>query len=466
MSEVEILIERLASFDSLAGLPQSELAWIAQHGALRQFEPAEVVVAHEADATDGLFILLKGRIVMHLSRGGERRLAAEWVPGDLVGLLPYSRMQTPPGDLVAEQSSEAVLIHRDQFGDLARECHEATTRMVHAMLDRARTFNAADLHDEKLASLGRMAAGLAHELNNPASAVASGARSLFDQLGEAEAASRALGAAGLDAEQLATIDRLKVACSTRAASLRSPLERSDFEEEVSDWLDDHEASIDHVEALAETDLTIDLLDELARAIDGEALDAALRWTAAVSSSRTLAIEVEQAALRISDLVGAVQGFANMDRGLAAEPMEISRGLRTSLLVLKSKARDKSAGLSLEIEEDLPKVNGFAGELNQVWVNLISNALDAVEEGGSVRVEAVSAVGAVVVSVVDDGTGMSEETREHIFEPFFTTKKVGDGMGLGLDIVLRLVQRNNGEIEVESRPGRTEFRVKLTDVVGS
>jgi signal transduction histidine kinase len=458
MSDLAALVERLGRCETLSGLPEAELTWLATHGSLRRLEQGEVAARHEASATEGLFLLLKGRMAMHLTRGGERRLASEWMPGDFVGLLPYSRMKAPPGDLVAQEPSEALLVHRDLFPELVRECHDATTRMVHSMLDRARTFNAADLHDEKLASLGKMAAGLAHELNNPSAAAASGARSLFDGLAETESASRALGAADLDPEQLAVVDRLNLACSTRAANLRTPLEQSDFEESIADWLDDHDASLDHVGALAGTDLTLELLDEMAETIEGEALNTSLRWVAAVSSSRTLAIEVEEAALRISDLVRAVQGFTNMDRALVAEPMDVGRGLRTSVLVVKSKAREKSAGLSLEMEDDLPQVNGFAGELNQVWVNLIANALDAVEEGGSVDVRAGVEGASVVVQVIDDGPGIPDDVREHIFEPFFSTKEVGSGMGLGLDIVLRLIQRNNGEIEVDSKPGHTEFEL--------
>jgi signal transduction histidine kinase len=444
----------------LAGIPEAEQAWLASNGELRALERGAVLASHEAASTEGMFILLSGTIAMYLTRGAERRKAMEWKAGECAGLLPYSRMKTPPADTVAEESSDILLIRRELFPEMARECHETTTRLVHVMLDRAKVFNSAELHDEKLASLGRMAAGLAHELNNPAAAVASGARSLYEYLVEAEAASRALGAAGLDGEQMAAVDRLNLACSDRAANLRTPLEQADFEESISDWLEQHSAGVTHVEALADTDLTLEILDELADLISGEPLDAALRWVAAVSSSRTLAIETEQAALRIHDLVRAVQGFTSMDRAMVAEPMDVGPGLRTTVLVVKSKARDKSVGLSLEVEENLPRVIGFRGELNQVWVNLIANSIDAVAEGGGVKVRATVEDAAVVVRVIDDGPGIPAEVREHIFEPFFTTKEIGAGMGLGLDIVRRLVQQNQGEIEVDSRPGRTEFRVRL------
>ena len=407
-----------------------------------------------------MFLVLSGKLAMYLARGGERRKAMEWTAGDVTGLLPYSRMKTPPGDVVAEEFSEAVFVPRDLFQEMARECRQTTARLVHVMIDRARVFTSTDLHDEKLASLGRMAAGLAHELNNPASAVASGARALVERLAEAEEASRALGAANLDAEELAAVDRLNLACSDRVANLRSPIEQSDFEDAISDWLEERGVSVDHAEPLAETTLSLEVLDQLSGVIEGEALDAALRWVAAVSSARNLGIEVEQAASSISDLVRAVQGFTSMDRALVAEPMDISQGLSTTMLVLRAKARDKSIGMALDVGDDLPRVKGFVGELNQVWVNLIANAIDAASEEGTVTVEASHEGDAVVVRVIDDGPGIPAATRPYIFEPFYTTKKIGEGMGLGLDIVRRLVQRNEGEIEVESRPGRTEFRVRL------
>jgi signal transduction histidine kinase len=460
MSENEAIVERLRECDLIEGVPEAELEWLAAHGEFRQYEPGRVFVPHEAEATEGMFFVLSGRAVMYTTRGGERRKAMEWFPGEVIGLLPYSRMKTPPGDLITEEATDLLAVHRDLFPEMIRQCHETTSRCVHVMIDRARVFTSTDLHDEKLAALGRMAAGLAHELNNPASAVASGARSLVEQLLEAEQASRALGAAGLNEEQLAAVDRLNLVCSERSARVRSPLEQSDFEESILDWLDDHDIATDHVDALAETDLTLEMLDELAETIDGAALDAALRWVAVVSSARGLAVEVEEAASSIHDLVRAVQGFTAMDRALVAEPMDLGSGLRTTVLVLKTKAKEASVGLSLEVEKDLPRVRGFVGELNQVWVNLIANAVDAVGKDGLVTVRATREGDDVVVRVVDNGPGIPEETRQHIFEPFFTTKKVGEGMGLGLDIVRRLVQRNEGVIEVDSQPGRTEFRVVL------
>ncbi len=460
MSADQAVVERLRQLELLDGVPDAELEWLARNGELRSHDKGDVLVRHEGDATEGVILQLSGRTVMHMTRGGERRKAMEWGPGQVSGLIPYSRMKTPPGDLIAWEPSEIFVVHRDLFPEMARECHQVTSRLVHVMVDRARNFTSTDLHDEKLAALGRLAAGLTHELNNPTSAVVSGARSLVERLAEAQEAGDALAAAALEPDQLEAVRKLGRVCTADEPMRRSPIEQAEFEDRIFDWLEARGADGDLADTLARTAVTEEALEELGRAVDGPQLDVALRWISALSQGRGLALEVEQAASSISDLVRAVQGFTAMDRAMVAEPMAVGEGLATTVRVLSAKARERGAHLSLEVADDLPLVKGFVGELNQVWVNLIANALDAVEEEGTVEVVAEPAPGRVFVRVIDNGPGIPAEQRPHIFEPFFTTKRVGEGTGLGLDIVRRLVLRNEGEIEVHSRPGRTEFRVRL------
>jgi signal transduction histidine kinase len=329
------------------------------------------------------------------------------------------------------------------------------------MLDRARVFNVSDLHDEKMLSLGKLSAGLAHELNNPASAIERSAALLDSRLSEAVEAAGAFGAAQLTAEQRAAADGIRGSClNARVQGVRSPIAQSEHEEAIADWLDHHGVEPSTLDALADTGVTIDALDAAARAIGGPSLNVVLRWAATSCSARHLTSEIQEAATRIATLVAAIKGFTHMDQASVAEPVEVARGLENTIAVLRSKARGKSATVAVEIEPGLPRVRGFAGELNQIWSNLIDNALDALPAGGRVDVRASLERRQVVVRVIDDGPGIPDDILGRIFDPFFSTKPAGLGTGLGLDIVRRLVTHNDGEIAVESLPGRTEFRVAL------
>jgi len=311
-----------------------------------------------------------------------------------------------------------------------------------------------------MVSLGKLSAGLAHELNNPASAIERSAAQLLDRLDDAERAARSLGAS-LTGPQIAAVDAIRESwASTHIHGVRSPIEQAEREEAIADWLVDHGLDGAMAEMLADTSATVESLDLLARAVDEPALNVLLRWAAAGSLVRSLASEIQDAAMRISGVVTAIKGFTHMDQATVAEPVDLVEGLRNTVTVLKSKARLKAAAVVIDVEADLPRVRGFVGELNQIWANLIDNALDAVAEAGRVEVVARRERERVVVRIVDNGSGVPAEIRARIFDPFFTTKPVGAGTGLGLDIVRRLVRHNDGEISVESEPGRTEFRVAL------
>ncbi|MGE5362480.1 MAG: sensor histidine kinase [Bacteroidales bacterium] len=454
------LMERLSSHRTLGGAPREELAWVAAHGQMQHYEAGEVVSTPSRPVA-GMFVVLSGRVSIHIIRGDTRHKIAEWHAGEVTGLLPYSRMVAPPGETIVDEAADTLLVPRERLPEMTRECHELTGILVHVMLDRARLFNSTMLHDEKLKSVGKLAAGLAHELNNPAAAITRFAKTLPQHLESVETASRALGAAALTPDESAVLDAMRAEClATPVRAVRSPLEDAEREAAIADWLEAHGVHPAAAEVVAQSRMTLQALERFAASVRPDVLGAVVSWVAADCAVRGLATEIEQAGTRISGLVKAVRGFTQVDATAVPEAVDIADGLGQTLTVLGAKARSKSIRVSLTVVDGLPPVRGVAAELNQIWVNLIDNALDAAPAGGSVEVTAAREREGVVVRVIDNGAGIPAEIRQQIFDPFFTTKDVGQGTGLGLDIVRRLVDRHNGDIEVQSRPGRTEFIVSL------
>jgi signal transduction histidine kinase len=380
-------------------------------------------------------------------------------PGKVHGAVPYSRGRTSVGRLAIEEDATLFNFPRSHFKDLIRECPELTSALVHEMIDRARTGRAAQLHDERLESLGRLASGLAHELHNPASAASRSALSLAELLDEAERAARNLTRAQLNPSQLDALEALRTAC-TAPEPTRSALELMDREDEFAGWLERHGIEFAGADVLAASDVRISDLDGLAAALPTPALDAAVRWTASARAVRAAAQQIAVATGRIHDLVDAVKRFTFMDRESVPEEVDIAQGLADTLAMLLHKSRTNSVDVRLEVAADLPRVYGFGSEINQVWEKLVDNAIDAAGRSGHVTVVATSRGDSVLVRVTDDGPGIPEEHRARLFDPFFTTKPVGHGTGLGLDLARRVVHFHHGDLDFTSEPGCTVFRVRL------
>ena len=456
----EELIERLAQHKTLGAAPREELAWLVRHGTLRQLKGGETLT-RPGTPVQGMWILLSGRLEIFIDRGAGRNKVMEWRAGDVSGTLPYSRLVNSPGESIAAEPTEILVIPREDLGAMPSECPTITSILVHTMLDRSRVFASSELQDEKMISLGKLSAGLAHELNNPASAIERSASILGQRLAEADEAARVVGAARLTDAQLEAIDAVRAKCAASPPKgVRSPIQQAKHEEAIEDWLEEHGVDSKVAGPLADSSVTIQALDHVAGLVDGAPLAAALEWIAAGLSVRSIASEILEAATRITGLVAAVKGFTHMDQASVTGPVDLRESLGNTVAVLTAKAKSKSAEVAIRLEPDLPQVRGFGGELNQIWANLIDNALDAIPPSGKVEVVANQERQRVVVRVIDNGSGIPPEIRDRIFDPFVTTKPVGKGTGLGLDIVRRLVIHNDGEIEVESAPGRTEFRVLL------
>ena len=451
------LVDRLANHRTIGGVPREQLEWLARTGHLRTLEIGEQLTTVGIPVA-GLYLVLDGHLTIRLDRGAGPRIVMEWHGGDVAGLLPYSRLKLPPGNVIAEMPTEIFVLDPPDIARMIKECFELTAVMVHVMLDRARVFTSAAAQDEKLASLGRLAAGLAHELNNPASAVARSSKALVAELELLDEASKQFCKLNLSDTQCFSIAALRDERPPIAAA-SSPLDAADREEALEEWLDERGISGVEVQPLAASAFAPADLDSLSAAVGVDKLGIVLSHIATGQNVRRLASEITMAAERIHALVQAVKGFTHMDQETMLKPIEIGRGLSDTITVMASKARSKNVDVSLEVAPDLPLVNGYGGELNQVWANLLDNAIDATP-GGHVRVLASVPIDKVVVRIIDDGPGIPEEVKARVFDPFFTTKPVGEGTGIGLDIARRIVHRHNGAIDIHTDSNGTEFRITL------
>jgi signal transduction histidine kinase len=344
-----------------------------------------------------------------------------------------------------------------------------TARFVALITDRVRETTRADQQREKLASLGKLSAGLAHELNNPAAAARRAAAGMGEILASARETNLRLNRFALTPEQREVIAQFERDTGHRLAtapvSLNS-LEQSDREEQLTGWLESHDIPEAWKLAPVLVEAAIDAreLDSLLAHIGPEPLPEVLRRTADLLTVASLVHEVEQSTARISELVKAIKEYSYMDQAPEQE-IDVNAGLDSTLTILSYKIKKAGVIVQREYDRNLPRVCAWGSELNQAWTNLIDNAVDAMSGNGADSVRRLSVRTArdpegVLVEIGDTGTGIPKEIREKIYDPFFTTKGVGEGTGLGLDIVRRIIQKHRADIRVESKPGDTRFEVRL------
>jgi signal transduction histidine kinase len=412
----------------------------------------------ERSVVDSFYVVLEGEIEISRLDGAEEIPVLNHGPGEFTGGLVMLTGRTSIHRARAAAPSRVLEIDSETFRRLPIEVPDVADMFISGLARRMRYTQRAYRQQEKLAALGKLSAGLTHELNNPAAA----ARRASEELGEAilKAQLTALGHderfSALEREALVALQRETAAGN---ADVLDPLSLCDVEDELTDWLGDHgcEAPWDLAPALAEAGVDTDRLEAMAEAFDDRSLACGLEWLAGTLDLVGLAGEIDTSVGRISHLVGTMKEYTHMDRAVVGE-VDVISGLQNTLTMLGPRLKDVS--LFREFEKELPRILGRGGELNQVWTNLIDNAIDAVDGRGSIAVRAYVEGTRVVVEVVDDGPGIPRAAQVHVFEPFYTTKDTGAGTGLGLAIVRRIVTDHGGEVFLQSEPGKTCFIVRL------
>jgi len=378
----------------------------------------------------------------------------------VTGVLPFSRMKqfTVSGRAVTD--GRVLKFPASLFSELVQKMPELTTRLVAVMSDRIREATRFEQQRDRLASLGKLSAGLAHELNNPASAAKRASSQLRDILKKIRDASLELGRRDLTSAQKSEIEKLEALFTQKDVVPPDALTVSDLEDQIDSLLRSHgQNDLWQLAAdLARRDIKPEVLESLFASLDADTARAALVRIAASVEVASLLHEIESSTSRISDLVRAIKEYTYMDQA-PVQNVDIVKSLETTLTILNHKLKQ-----GVVVKRDYQRipllVNSFGSELNQVWTNIIDNAIDAMGGKGELRVRTYQDDGCVVVEIGDNGPGISPEVEAHIFEPFFTTKGVGQGTGLGLDTVQRIVKKHRGNIQVDSKPGDTRFQVWL------
>lgn len=453
--------EELRPLTIFEGLPDEQLDWFAGRGERREIDRGDRMFERGQPA-DAMWIVVEGIIQGFEEIGGQWLLVATTTRGEVTGMLPFSRMTHYPRHTIAAEPSVVLRLDIAHFRDLLDASHEVVRRLVAQMSDRVRGDVRLESQSEKMMALGRLSAGLAHELNNPAAAIRRASARLSEHRASLPRLVTALARRQLDDASLDRLVELRTMAMSAEASSLSARARGAMEEELTDWLEEHDVSEpwDVAATFAESGVE---LAELTRVTDGvpdEALGDVLAWLSGGIESDRIVSEIHAAAERISDLVASIKTYSHMDRSSDHRPTDVRKGLDNTLTMLGHKLKKKSIAVERAYEEELPLIAANAGELNQVWTNLIDNAVDAMGEGGTLSLRASSNDMWVEVEVMDDGPGIPDGVRSRIFEPFFTTKDVGVGTGLGLGIAQRIVRTHQGDIEVRSRPGETMMCVRL------
>jgi signal transduction histidine kinase len=461
---MELTPEWLQTIEALKDVPLNQLQWLLDHSTLLNIKDGQYLF-NPGDIINGTYILIEGSFRLCAQQGSELREIARFGPKDITGYLPFSRGKIVSAIGQATSDTKYLFFPKETAEEMIRTQFELTQALVHIMTTRVRNFTSQELQNEKMMALGKLSAGLAHELNNPAAAIVRGSASLLKHLKLTPATFKKVMAIHVSEEAVTMVSEQLFAILNRAEKPHlTMMQRSAKEDDLLDWMDEY--NIDNVQEVAENfvdfGFTREDLDNIKKVIPNDSISAVFNWMNNNLVTERMVMDIEDASRRIAELVGSVKSFTHMDQGHGKQYADIHTGIRSTLTMLQYKVRKGNIIIDEDFDTTLPEVNAMIGELNQVWTNLIDNALDAMEINGKgiLQIKTRRDKDCVEVTIADNGPGIPDEIMNKIFDPFFTTKEVGKGTGLGLDVVTRIVKQHNGSIKVNSKPGKTAFIVEF------
>lgn len=463
MSETnEGLLQALQQIPTLSNMPEKTLQWLVDKGEVIQLQPGDYLFQSGRQMLH-MMIMLHGRVTIQLRQQQKQRLLGYVEDGDIAGTLPFSRGENYQADGMVEQPSEVYRLPKEYFRELIQEHYELAAFLVGTMTTRVRNFTKNQLRDEKMMALGKLSAGLAHELNNPSAAVIRSSQHLKKHLSFLPDNFKRVLQIQLPVEDVDAINTTLFARAKQPLTQSlTMLQKSSRVEDIVDWLEEHdlEDAEDQAEVLVDFGFDLDELEELLQPCRSADIAPIANWMAQVLTTEKLVSEIEDASQRINTLVGSVKRYTHMDQDAGRQFADIHEGITSTLTMLQHKIKKGKVQVDLALSEDMPGIQLFISEMNQVWTNLIDNALDAMEhtENPRLRIESDSFGGFARIKLIDNGPGIPEEIQSSVFDPFFTTKDVGKGTGMGLEVAQNVVARHNGKITLVSAPGETIFEV--------
>jgi signal transduction histidine kinase len=459
---INVTPELLQSFEALQEVPLEQLKWLIDNSEQRILPEGEFLFqpGQPINATN---IFINGRVSMYMMQNNEMREMAVFEAQTISGYLPFSRAKTSPSFAKAAEDTQLLSFPATKMPEMIADYFELTQALVHVMASRIRDFTALQQQSEKMMALGKLSAGLAHELNNPASAIVRGAASLKQHLLSAPKTFKEIIEMKMTVEQVNIVnDMLRVVLNDKKQRTLTMMERSELEDEMIDWMDAHEVknAAEISENFVEFGFEVSDAEAFKQHIPADYISHIMNWINSNMVTEKMVTDIEEASRRITDLVGSVKNFTHMDQGHDKQYADIHSGIKNTLTMLHHKIHKNNIQIVKNFDTTLPPVKAMIGELNQVWTNLMDNALDAMEgtAKGVLEIKTLKDGAFVEVSIIDNGPGIPEDFKSQIFDPFFTTKEIGKGTGLGLDVVRRIVKQHRGSIKVQSVPGRTAFIV--------
>jgi signal transduction histidine kinase len=458
-------LDEMRNVIALSDLPDEHLQWILDRSEYEEFEDGATMVK-TGDPMDYMWFVIEGAGDFYLDVNGKLvhyfKFENNALTGGIGGLIPYSRMKKAPGYNYANGHVRILKIHKKHFPALEQLNPDFIQRLIGYMTERARYFATQQSQQEKVSALGKLAAGIAHELNNPAAAINGIATELKRRLDQNYTLTEKLLRCDISAEHIKTIRDMVLAKEANAEKQTklTALQRMAKEDAFNDWFDENgiEDMEQAVETFTDAGLSIDDFEAIQKDVGNTAFAHVLRWLENVLSSSRIMKDLEDASGRISALVGAIKSHVHMDRTNDVQLTNLNTDIENTLTLLGYKLRGKNITVKKILSDKLPEVEAYVGELNQVWTNIIDNAIYAMDKNGELSIETCFNAKDATVKITDNGSGIPKELLTKIFDPFFTTKKVGEGTGIGLDLVHRIVKQHNGEVKVDSVPGRTQFQI--------